>query len=111
MTINDPRDSPEYQVGGDKFKGKYENTGTDVPPQVVKDFHKRADTDSSAQAIHHTLGMKAGQASPGDHRHDGASSIKILKGTTITGSRSGGSALVSIIDALEKLGATDSTTA
>lgn len=111
MTINDPRDSSEYQVGGDKFKGQYEALSGDVPPEVVKAFHKRSDVDSSAQAIHHTLGQKSGQASPGDHNHDGANARRILKGTTITGSRAGGGALISVIDALEKLGATDSTTA
>lgn len=111
MTINDPRDDPNYRVGPDKYKGQYEAISGDVPPQVVKDFHKRADTDSSAQAIHHTLGSKSGQAASGDHNHNGSNSLKILKGTTISGSRSGGAALVSVIDALEKLGATDATTA
>lgn len=111
MTINDPRDDPNYQVGGNKYKGQYEALSSDVPPDVVKSFHKRSDVDSSAQAQHHTLGQKAGQAASGDHNHDGANSRKLLKGTTITGSRSGGAALVSVIDALEKLGATDATTA
>ena len=111
MTINDPRDDPKYRVGGDKYKAQYEALSDEVPPQVVKDFHKRSDVDSSAQAQHHTLGIKAGQSSPGDHNHNGDSSVKILKGTTISGSRASGAALISVIDALEKLGATDATTA
>lgn len=32
--------------------------------------HELADTDSSASAIHHTLGTGSHQAAPGDHTHD-----------------------------------------
>lgn len=111
MTVNDPHEDPALQVGGNKYKGQYEALSSDVPPQIVRDFHKRADTDSSPQAIHHTLGAKSGQAAGGDHNHDGSNSRRILKGTTISGSRASGAALVSVINALVKLGATDSTTA
>lgn len=112
MTINDPRDDPKYQTGGDKYKGEFEKTSTSVvPPRVVNAFHEKDDVDGSFDSHHHTLGTKNGQAAAGDHSHNGKNSVKILKGTSITGSRAGGGALISVIDALEKLGATDSTTA
>ena len=112
MTINDPRDQKEYQVSQDKFKSPYDRGSQDlVPPETVNRFHNKSDLDSSSDAQHHTLGIKKDQASPGDHKHDGTSSKRLLEGTSIIGSRSGGGALVSVIDALEKLGATDSTTA
>lgn len=113
MTINDPRDQPQYQVGGDKYKAPVErlaSAGT-VSAKDVEKFHEKADTDAGQTAIHHTLGPRNGQASPGDHTHNGTNSSLILKGTTITGSRASGAALVSVIDALQKLGATDATTA
>jgi hypothetical protein len=113
MTINDPRDQPEYQVGGKKYQAPAERLAKsgEVDAQTVEQFHKKADTDSSQTAIHHTLGPRNGQAAPGDHNHNGANSVKLLAGTTITGSRGGNAAVASIIAALVKLGATDATTA
>jgi hypothetical protein len=113
MTINDPRDDPTYQVGGNKYQSPVERSaqaGT-VDPITVAKFHEKADTDADANAVHHTLGPRHDQASPGDHKHDGVASLKLLNGTTISGSRSGGAALVSVIAALVKLGATDGTSA
>lgn len=43
-------------------------------------FHTRSDKDSSKIAQHHTLGIDANQASPGDHSHDGRNSKLIGKG-------------------------------
>ena len=113
MTINDPRDDPAYQVGGEKYKTTVEKIApTSVADaKTVEAFHAKADTDASQTALHHTLGTKNGNASPGDHNHNGKNSVRILKGTTITGSRASGAALVSVISALVKLGATDNTTA
>lgn len=112
MTINDPRDSPEYQVSQDKYKAAYDRGSQDIaPPQTVNRFHNKDDLDSSSEAHHHTLGIKKDQSSPGDHKHDGTTSKRLLEGTTITGSRAGGAALVSVIAALVKLGATDGTSA
>lgn len=113
MTMNDPRDDPTYQVGGSKYQSVIERAaqaGT-VDPITVAKFHEKADTDADANAIHHSLGPRHDQSSPGDHRHDGVSSLKLLAGTNISGSRSGGAALVSVIAALVKLGATDGTSA
>lgn len=52
--------------------------------QSVNDFHGRSDVDSSIFAQHHTLGTTRGQASPGDHTHDGISSkfLSITRRTT-----------------------------
>lgn len=78
----------------------------------LTDFHTHDDVDGSQKAHHHTLGSGHNQASPGDHSHDGSSSAKIvpLENFTITGARGGNTAVASIIDALELLGATDGTT-
>lgn len=112
MTINDPRDQKEYQVSQDKYKAPYDRGSADIaPPQTVNRFHNKSDVDSDSNAQHHTLGIKKDQASPGDHKHDGTTSKRLLEGTTITGSRGGNAAVASIIAALVKLGATDSTTA
>jgi hypothetical protein len=45
--------------------------------QQVKDFHVNSDVDENPLAYHHTLGTLAGQASPGDHTHDGKTSKRI----------------------------------
>lgn len=112
MTINDPRDNPEYQVGGNKFKPKYDRGSGDVADGLtVKRFHNQSDVDSAQTAQHHTLGIRQDQAAPGGHKHDGKTSRKLLEGTTITGSRGGNVALASVIQLLVKLGAVDSTTA
>jgi hypothetical protein len=112
MTINDPRDDPQYQTGGDKFKPPYDRSLPGVvDPKTVAKFHEKDDVDASYDSHHHTLGTKNGQSSPGDHNHNGKNSVKLLKGTTITGSRGGNAAVASIISALVKLGATDNTTA
>lgn len=72
--------------------------------------HTNADTDGSSTTIHHTLGAKRGQASPGDHTHDGGTSKAILEGVTLTGAKAGNAALASVIAALVAMGATDNTT-
>jgi hypothetical protein len=83
------------------------------PPaaEEVEKFHTEADTDSRREAIHHTTGPGSNQASPGDHNHRGGDSVQLLSGITITGSRAGNIALLSVIQALVALGATDSSTA
>lgn len=73
--------------------------------------HAKSDLDAAQYSQHHTLGTNHNQASPGDHSHDGYTSRKIASSITLTGSRSGGAALVSVIAALVALGATDSTSA
>lgn len=88
-------------------------TTKDRPPtaEEVERFHTTADTDARKEAIHHTLGPNGNQSSPGDHNHRGGDSMQLLSGITITGSRAGNIALLSVIQALVALGATDSSTA
>lgn len=45
--------------------------------QEIKELHLNSDADENPLAIHHTLGPLAGQASPGDHVHDGKTSKRI----------------------------------
>lgn len=112
MTVNDPRDDAKYRVGTKNYKAEFENNDTGVAPTVVNGFHRKSDVDSGQEAQHHTLGVKQDQASPGGHKHDGTTSLKILTGTNLTGAKTGNPApaLASVIAALVKLGATDTTT-
>lgn len=88
-------------------------TTKDRPPSAeeVTRQHTNADTDSRKEAAHHTLGVGDNQASPGNHNHRGGDSVQLLTGITLTGSRGGNIALLSVVQALVALGATDSTTA
>lgn len=79
--------------------------------EKVQKFHENADTDSRPEAVHHTLGSNSNQAAPGDHNHRSGTSVPLLTGITLTGSRGGNVALLSVIQALVALGATDSTSA
>lgn len=77
------------------------------------DGHENADTDSSKYSKHHTLGTKSGQASPGNHIHDGTTSKKLGQGLglAISGSRGGNVAVASIIAMLSNIiDFTDNTT-
>lgn len=49
----------------------------------VERFHTNADTDVRNESIHHTLGGNPGQASPGDHTHDGSDSVALAAGFEI----------------------------
>ena len=99
-------------VPGDPFATQKKEFTKDTPaPDVVIAFHARSDLDSSSTAQHHTLGIKHDQAAPGDHKHDGKASRRLMEGTTITGSKGGNAALDDLIDKLAVvLGFTDNTT-
>lgn len=88
-------------------------TEKDRPPtsDEVEKFHQNADTNARKAAIHHTIGTGDTNAAAGNHNHRGGDSIQLLTGITITGSRGGNIALLSVIQALVALGATDTTTA
>lgn len=86
--------------------GKFGRPG----PNDIREFHINADTDTSNDALHHTLGPGVNQAANGAHTHDGNDSALLLDGVTITGAKGSASCDASIISALMKLGATDSTT-
>ena len=83
------------------------------PPssEEVEQFHTQADTDARKESIHHTIGAGENQAASGAHNHRGGDSVQLLAGITLTGSRAGNIALLSVVQALVALGATDSTTA
>lgn len=102
----------EQLYSDDPFGKVKEPVRQAVPdPKVVKEFHTKADTDASVLAAHHTLGIKATQASPGDHTHNGAGSRRLMDGITITGAKGGNVALANLITALaSSLGFTDATT-
>ena len=85
--------------------------GRSPSAEEVQNFHTNADTDSRREAIHHTLGAGDNQATAGNHDHRGGDSILLLSSVTLTGSRGGNVALLSVIQALVALGAVDSTTA
>ena len=53
---------------------------------IVNSFHLNSDIDKSAISQHHTLGISATQASPGDHNHDGTDSRKIELGNLTSSS-------------------------
>lgn len=78
--------------------------------EEVEQFHRNADTDVRRESLHHTLGPTEAQAAPGNHRHDGSDSEKLLDGYTISGDQSDGTVLPSIIACLVRLGAIDSST-
>lgn len=81
--------------------------------EVVTAFHRNCDVDSSDNAKHHRLGYADGQAAPGKHDHRDGNGMPLLEDFVFTGSRSLNTAtvLAQVLDALEALGATDSTTA
>jgi len=99
-------------VAGDPFATQKKEFGKDTAaPDVVIAFHARSDVDSSTTAQHHTLGLKHDQSAPGDHKHDGKSSRRLMEGITITGAKGGNAALADLIDKLtDVLGFTDNTT-
>lgn len=66
----------------DKFGQSYNSDDdlskwSDITPALTRKMHSRADTDLSPNSLHHTLGIKHSQASPGDHTHNGVTSKKI----------------------------------
>ncbi len=103
----DNADTTDQIYPDDPF-GSIKQSVTDPSPgpQVVNQFHKRCDKDSSVNAAHHTLGPGHNQASPGDHKHDGTSSKKLYEGITVGGSGSS----PALHNLLTALGFTDTTT-
>lgn len=51
-----------------------------ISEEEVNKFHDNDDVDGSKFAHHHTLGATGNQASPGNHRHDGADSSALFNG-------------------------------
>ena len=86
-------------------------TDASPPADIVASFHKNAAIDSRAEDIHHTVGPEPSQASPGNHTHNGSDGALLLEAYTITGSKANPTTVLpSVIAALVRLGAKDSTT-
>jgi hypothetical protein len=87
------------------------NDETKPSSKKVQDFHTNSDADGSRNSFHHTLGVGRGQASPGDHLHDGGSSKLLMEGDVLTGAKGGNVALANLISLLStRFGFTDNTT-
>lgn len=111
--LDPPKDRlSSVTVPGDPFGSRKEAVVKEsLKPEEVAKIHDRSDVDSSAQAQHHTLGIKHDQSSPGDHKHDGKSSRRLAEDLTLNGVKSGGTALTNLIDMLQQLlGFEDNTT-
>lgn len=72
----------------DKFGQKYNADVDDSKwsresPADSRKYHSRADTDSGPNSLHHTLGPKRNQASPGNHTHDGTTSKRVFQSDTV----------------------------
>jgi len=73
---------PSVQNSVDKFGQQYNSDSdfskwSDQSPQDSRRFHSRSDVDLGPRSLHHTLGTRRNQASPGDHNHDGTTSKKL----------------------------------
>jgi hypothetical protein len=81
--------------------------------KAVIDFHRNDDVDAIPESHHHTLGTQRVNASPGNHVHDGITSIALLGSVTFTGSRTANTADIinQICNALTAVGATNNTSA
>ena len=93
-----------------KGVGAYGAERSNADAAQVDDFHEQSDLNTRSEAQHHTLGPSQNQAAPGNHNHDGGTSIPLWEGNTISGSRGGNMALASVISILVQKGAVDATT-
>ena len=93
-----------------KGVGAYGAERSNADATQVDDFHEQSDLNTRSEAQHHTLGPSQNQAAPGNHNHDGGTSIPLWEGNTISGSRGGNMALASVISILVQKGAVDATT-
>lgn len=93
-----------------KGVGAYGAQRSNADATQVDDFHEQSDLNTRSEAQHHTLGPSQNQAAPGNHNHDGGTSIPLWEGNTLTGSRGGNMALASVISILVQKGAVDATT-
>lgn len=113
--MTNPNQPQDWQiVPDDPFGGIKSEKKSEAPDaRAVKLIHQRSDVDGSKLSQHHTLGIEANQASPGDHVHDGGTSKKIGSGRSlaISGSKGGNAAVASIIAMLHNvIEFTDNTT-
>lgn len=109
--------APEEELNQEAIRrpgptGGKSNEDSDKPTnKEVDDFHTNASVDTRPEDMHHRLGPEPNQAAAGNHGHDGSDSPLLLAGYIISGSKASPSTVLpSIIAALVRLGATDSTT-
>lgn len=110
-----PQQAPKFDVS--KLTDQDINTLIDriienLNARDVFMIHRQSDKDTRSDAIHHTLGSRTQQASPGDHTHDGGTSPQLIT-ATISGSRTtpnSGAVLEAVMQALVPLGLVDATT-
>lgn len=78
--------------------------------EVLK-FHKYDDVDRGNISHHHTIGQGSGQVAPGKHFHNGEDAPSLLEGTIFTGiiTNYNRTTFKQVLDALVKLGASDTT--
>lgn len=84
----------------DPFGGiKEDSKAPGLTPKQVASVHARSDVDNNVGSLHHTLGVKHTQAAAGDHIHNGIGSLKLgtRQGNSVTGSRSSGAAMASLL--------------
>jgi len=81
------------------------------PAKEVLQFHKYDDVDKGNISHHHTIGQGAGQVAPGKHFHNGEDAPKLLEGVIFTGiiTNYNRTTFRQVLDALVKLGASDTT--
>jgi hypothetical protein len=75
--VKAPRNNTVDAFGQQYSADDDESKWSDSSPQDSRKAHARSDVDLSPRSLHHTLGTKHNQASPGDHYHDGTNSKKI----------------------------------
>lgn len=104
-TPNDasPSNSPTINGNNQNHDKDYSKWG-DLSPGEVNKLHARDDVDVSFRSHHHTLGIKSGQAAPGDHIHNGVNSKRIgaKDGNVLSGAKGGNVALTNLIAILAK---------
>jgi hypothetical protein len=77
-TVQQTRDETTPDQFGQTYNADYDRSKwSDNAPAMSRRLHQRSDVDLSPRSLHHTLGTKHTQASPGDHYHDGTNSKKI----------------------------------
>lgn len=68
---------------GQSYNADYDRSKWgETAPAESRRAHSRSDVDLSPRSLHHTLGLKRSQASPGNHTHNGITSKRIIQGNT-----------------------------
>lgn len=101
-------------LSGDDIATLIDLINVHITTHQVTELHRKSDTNLRPDSIHHTLGGRAVQGSPGDHTHDGGTSAQLVA-TTISGSKTTSLATLaavvgSLIDSLAAIGITNATT-